>query len=85
MTYARLVVVVVMMVVQVDRFCDAMIAIRAEIQDIVDGRVDAHNNLLKNAPHTLTMTVRVRARAYVRAVCALCCLLYTSPSPRDRG
>ena len=40
---------------ELDRFCDALLAIRAEVQDIIDGKVDAENNLLKNAPHTLTM------------------------------
>jgi glycine dehydrogenase len=38
--------------VELNRFCDAMIAIRAEIQDIADGRVPRHDNPLKNAPHT---------------------------------
>jgi glycine dehydrogenase len=37
---------------ELDRFCDAMIAIRAEIQAVVDGRADATDNVLKNAPHT---------------------------------
>ena len=37
---------------ELDRFCDAMILIRAEIQDIVDGRQPRTNNMLKNAPHT---------------------------------
>ena len=37
---------------ELDRFCDAMIAIRAEIQAVIDGQADAKNNLLKNAPHT---------------------------------
>ena len=36
---------------ELDRFCDAMIAIRDEIQAIVDGRADAHDNVLKHAPH----------------------------------
>jgi glycine dehydrogenase len=36
---------------ELDRFCDAMIAIRAEIQAIADGKADRHDNLLKNAPH----------------------------------
>jgi glycine dehydrogenase len=35
-----------------DRFCDAMISIRGEIQAIVDGRADRADNVLKNAPHT---------------------------------
>lgn len=37
---------------ELDRFCDAMISIRAEIKAIEDGEVDAKNNVLKNSPHT---------------------------------
>ncbi len=37
---------------ELDRFCDAMIAIRDEIRAIEDGKVDRQNNLLKHAPHT---------------------------------
>jgi len=37
---------------ELDRFCEALILIRAEIQEIVDGRQPRTNNLLKNAPHT---------------------------------
>jgi len=37
---------------ELDRFCDAMIAIRREIQAIIDGKADPKDNLLKNAPHT---------------------------------
>ena len=37
---------------ELDRFCEAMIAIRQEIQDIIDGRLPRDNNPLKNAPHT---------------------------------
>jgi glycine dehydrogenase len=37
---------------ELDRFCDALIAIRKEIQAVVGGDVDAKNNVLKNAPHT---------------------------------
>jgi glycine dehydrogenase len=37
---------------ELDRFCDAMIAIRGEIRDIEEGRSDRTNNPLKNAPHT---------------------------------
>jgi glycine dehydrogenase len=35
-----------------DRFCQAMIAIRAEIQAVVEGKADPVNNVLKHAPHT---------------------------------
>jgi len=37
---------------ELDRFCDAMIAIRQEIQAVIDGLADAKDNVLKNAPHT---------------------------------
>lgn len=37
---------------ELDRFCDAMIAIRNEIADIETGLLDKLNNPLKNAPHT---------------------------------
>jgi glycine dehydrogenase len=37
---------------ELDRFCDAMIAIREEIREIEEGLVSKDNNLLKNAPHT---------------------------------
>ena len=37
---------------ELDRFCDALIAIRQEIQAIVDGKADPADNVLKNAPHT---------------------------------
>jgi glycine dehydrogenase len=37
---------------ELDRFCDAMIAIRAEIEAVVRGDADARDNVLKNAPHT---------------------------------
>jgi len=37
---------------ELDRFCDAMISIRAEIEAIRNGAADPKNNVLKNAPHT---------------------------------
>src|SRR6185312_12851214 len=37
---------------ELDRFCDAMIAIRGEIQAVIDGTADRRDNVLKNAPHT---------------------------------
>ena len=37
---------------ELDRFCDAMIAIRGEIQAVLDGTADPKDNALKNAPHT---------------------------------
>ncbi|MFM6746083.1 MAG: aminomethyl-transferring glycine dehydrogenase, partial [Dolichospermum sp.] len=37
---------------ELDRFCDALIAIREEVAAIESGTMDIHDNLLKNAPHT---------------------------------
>jgi glycine dehydrogenase len=37
---------------ELDRFCDALIAIRGEVAAIESGKMDIHDNLLKNAPHT---------------------------------
>jgi glycine dehydrogenase len=38
---------------ELDRFCDAMIAIRKEIAEIESGAADRENNILHHAPHTL--------------------------------
>lgn len=38
--------------VEIDRFCDALISIRAEIAEIESGTANPENNLLHNAPHT---------------------------------
>ncbi len=52
---------------ELDRFCDAMIAIHEEIREIEDGRADRENNLLKNAPHTPeTLVSEAWDRAYPR-------------------
>lgn len=37
---------------ELDRFCEAMISIRQEIQEVEMGLADRENNVLKNAPHT---------------------------------
>ena len=37
---------------ELDRFCDAMIRIRQEIQEVVDGAADRTDNVLRHAPHT---------------------------------
>jgi glycine dehydrogenase len=37
---------------ELDRFCEAMIAIHKEVEAIEQGRMDAMDNPLKNAPHT---------------------------------
>jgi glycine dehydrogenase len=52
---------------ELDRFCDAMIAIHAEIQEVEAGRIDKQNNPLKNAPHTAeTVTGDTWERPYSR-------------------
>ena len=38
--------------VELDRFCDAMISIKREIEDVVSGKFDSKDNPLINAPHT---------------------------------
>jgi glycine dehydrogenase len=40
---------------ELDRFCDAMISIHAEMSAIEAGKADKRNNVLKNAPHTADM------------------------------
>ena len=52
---------------ELDRFCDAMIAIRAEIQAVIDGKADPKDNVLKNAPHTAGGGHRRRLDASVLA------------------
>ncbi|MBS1650676.1 MAG: aminomethyl-transferring glycine dehydrogenase [Bacteroidetes bacterium] len=42
---------------ELDRFCEAMISIRKEIQEIVDGKTDKVNNVIKNAPHTAKLVI----------------------------
>jgi glycine dehydrogenase len=42
---------------ELDRFCDAMIAIRSEIREIEEGKMPRDNNLLKNAPHPMDAVV----------------------------
>ena len=39
---------------ELDRFCEAMQAIRSEIEDIAEGRADRTDNVLKNAPHPVS-------------------------------
>ncbi len=42
---------------ELDRFCEAMIAIRGEIRDIETGESDPQNNALKHAPHTAEVVI----------------------------
>jgi glycine dehydrogenase len=51
---------------ELDRFCDAMLAIREEIRAIEEGRMDRENNPLRNAPHTVEDLVGDWDRPYSR-------------------
>ena len=42
---------------EMDKFCDALINILAEIREIENGKADQKNNVLKNAPHTAQMVI----------------------------
>ena len=65
---------------ELDRFCDAMIAIRTEIQEVELGTVDKADNVLKNAPHTLAeVTADAWAHPYSRAQAA-----FPVPEARER-
>lgn len=52
---------------ELDRFCEAMIAIRGEIDEIISGKVDKKDNVIKHAPHTLQAVVNSEwSRSYSR-------------------
>jgi glycine dehydrogenase len=52
---------------ELDRFCDALLSIRAEIRTIEDGHADKADNLLKHAPHTqFVINANEWNRAYSR-------------------
>jgi glycine dehydrogenase len=56
---------------ELDRFCDAMIAIRGEIASIAAGQLDRVDNPLKHAPHTAREVMAdVWSHAYTRAQAA---------------
>ena len=64
---------------ELDRFCDAMIRIRQEIRDVVDGAADRNDNVLRNAPHTVEeLTASVWTHPYSREQAAF-------PLPFVRG
>jgi glycine dehydrogenase len=42
---------------ELDRFCEALIAIRGEIQAVIEGKADRQDNVLKHAPHTAAAVV----------------------------
>jgi glycine dehydrogenase len=52
---------------ELDRFCDAMVAIRAEIEEVAAGRWDVGDSPLRGAPHTAAALVSSWERAYDRA------------------
>ena len=51
---------------EIDRFCEAMLAIREEAREIEGGRMDKKNNPLKNAPHTVEDLIGEWDRPYSR-------------------
>ncbi|MEO9482921.1 MAG: aminomethyl-transferring glycine dehydrogenase [Ekhidna sp.] len=56
---------------ELDRFCDAMVAIRQEVQEVIDGKSDSNNNPLKNAPHSYkTLVANDWAYPYSRETAA---------------
>ena len=56
---------------ELDRFIDAMIHIRREIAQVESGELDADNNPLKNAPHTMADVLDAEwQRPYSRAEAA---------------
>jgi glycine cleavage system P protein (glycine dehydrogenase) len=64
---------------ELDRLCDALVSIRAEIQQVELGLVDPNDNALKNAPHTAAMvTADEWPHAYPRSQAA-----YPAPWTRD--
>jgi glycine dehydrogenase len=56
---------------ELDRFCEAMIAIRAEIAAVERGEADPEKNVLKGAPHTAQMvSADIWERPYSRGLAA---------------
>ena len=57
---------------EIDRFCEALIQIRKEIEEIEFGFADKKDNVLKNAPHTMTeVTGDTWSHAYSRKKAAI--------------
>ncbi|HPU54455.1 MAG TPA: glycine dehydrogenase (aminomethyl-transferring), partial [Burkholderiaceae bacterium] len=55
---------------ELDRFCDAMVAIHGELEAIARGELDAQDNPLKGAPHTAQEIAGPWAHAYSRELAA---------------
>lgn len=52
---------------EIDRFCDAMIAIRAEIAEVESGKIAPADSMLRNAPHTTGVLLKTEwTRSYTR-------------------
>jgi glycine dehydrogenase len=56
--------------IELDRFCDAMIAIRAEIEQVARGEVSAGDSVLHHAPHTAACLVEQWDHPYDRKLAA---------------
>ncbi|WNV77729.1 aminomethyl-transferring glycine dehydrogenase [Geodermatophilus sp. DSM 44513] len=65
---------------ELDRFVDAMVAIRGEIEKVATGEYDRTDNPLRNAPHTLAMVAGEWGRPYPRETA-----VYPVPGLRGRG
>jgi len=66
---------------ELDRFCDALIAIRGEIHDIEQGRFKVEDSPLRHAPHTVhDLAAETWNRPYSRAEC----VFPAGTSPRDK-
>jgi len=65
--------------VELDRFCDALIAIRGEIRDIEEGKMSREDNPLRNSPHTAAaVTASEWKHPYPRELAA-----FPSPATRE--
>ncbi|MGY1690507.1 aminomethyl-transferring glycine dehydrogenase [Geodermatophilus sp. SYSU D01105] len=65
---------------ELDRFVEAMVTIRREIDKVASGEYDRTDNPLRNAPHTLRMVAGEWTRPYPREVA-----VFPVPQLRDRG
>lgn len=65
---------------ELDRFCDAMIGIRKEIQQVIDGKLPKKDNMLNSAPHSLEIMMSDKwDRPYSRETAA-----FPVPGLRER-
>ncbi|CAM0140339.1 glycine decarboxylase subunit P [Umbelopsis sp. WA50703] len=56
---------------ELDRFCDAMISIRKEIQEVIDAKQPRGNNVLTNSPHPLEQLINDKwDKPYTREIAA---------------